>query len=166
MNNITLIGMPSCGKSTLGRLLAEKLGYAYLDTDDVIREQNGCHLQDILDNGGMEAFNKREEEAICSIHPTHTVIATGGSAVYSPKAMAHLAALGPIVYLSISYETLMKRVGDPRARGVAIAPGMTFRDLYEERVPLYRQYTNITLEEADGETAEQSLARLLTVLDK
>ena len=164
MDNIILIGMPSSGKSTLGRLLADKLGYTYLDTDDVIKELNGCHLQDILDKDGMEVFKQREEEAICSVKPQKTVIATGGSAVYSPKAMAHLATLGPIVYLSISYDTLLKRVGDPRVRGIAIAPGMTFRDLYEERVPLYRQYATVTVEEAESEAAEASLERLLTML--
>ncbi len=164
MDNIILIGMPSCGKSTLGRLLAAKLGFAYLDTDDVIREINGCPLHAILDEGGTALFKQREEEAICSVTPTKTVIATGGSAVYSPKAMAHLATLGPIVYLALSYETLLQRVGDLHTRGVAIAPGMTFRDLYNERVPLYEQYSTVTLKEVPGESPDASAARLLAML--
>lgn len=94
MDNIILIGMPSSGKSTLGRQLAARLGYAYLDTDDVIKRRNGCQLQDILDRDGMDVFKQREEEAVCSVQAAHTVIATGGSVVYSPRAMAHLHTLG------------------------------------------------------------------------
>ena len=166
MDNIILIGMPSSGKSTLGRQLAKRLGYAFLDTDDVIKERNGCPLQAIIDRDGLDAFLRREEEAVCSVHPHHTVIATGGSVVYSPKAMAHLQTLGTVVYLAISYHTLLRRIGDPRARGVAIAPGKTFRDLYEERVPLYERYAALTLEEIDGSTAAQTVQRLVRLVQK
>ena len=164
MDNIILIGMPSSGRSTLGRQLAARLGYAYLDTDDVIKRRNGCQLQDILDRDGMDVFKQREEEAVCSVQAAHTVIATGGSVVYSPRAMAHLHTLGRVVYLAISYETLLLRVGDPRVRGIAIAPGRTFRDLYEERVPLYRRYADCTLEETGGEAVACSVDKLAALL--
>ncbi len=164
MDNIILVGMPSCGKSTLGRLLAERLGYAYLDTDDVIKEQNGCELQDIIDAHGRDIFMQREEEAVCSVDTTRTVIATGGSVVYSPAAMAHLKKLGRVVYLYISYPMLEARIGDPRTRGVVFAPGFGLRDMFEERTALYERYADVTLVETPEDTTETSVEQLLTML--
>lgn len=145
MDNIILTGMPSCGKSTLGRLLAKELGYAFIDTDAVIIEQNGCPLKDILEKEGLDGFILREEEAVCSVSTQRTVIATGGSVVYSPKAMAHLKELGRIVYLELDYSEVERRLGDLHERGVAIAPGKTLQDLFDERVPLYEKYGDITI---------------------
>lgn len=164
MNNIILIGMPSSGKSTLGKLLAKRLGYAFLDTDDVIKQRNGCELQDIIDRDGLEVFNQREEEAVCSVAVDHTVIATGGSVIYSPVSMAHLKSLGRVVYLAITYEMLERRVGDPRARGIAIAPGCTFRELYQARVPLYEQYADITVTQGEQDRPEASVEQLMKML--
>ncbi len=163
-NNLIFIGMPSSGKSTLGRLLARELGRPFLDTDDVIREINGCELHEIMDRDGLDGFLQREVEAICTVGVDNTVIATGGSAVYSPAGMAHLKTLGKVIYVAISYETLEKRVGDPHLRGVVLAPGKTLRDLYEERVPLYEKYADLTLVQADSETTRESVARLLELI--
>lgn len=164
MNNLILVGMPSCGKSTMGRLLAQRLGYAFLDTDDVIKEQNGCELQDIIDTYGREVFLVREEQAVRSVNVTDTIIATGGSVVYSPLAMAHLKKLGRVVYLSISYDMLEQRIGDPRTRGVIFAPGFTLRDMYNERTALYEKYADITLIEKPGDSTAQSVEQLLKIL--
>ncbi|MBQ4611919.1 MAG: shikimate kinase [Clostridia bacterium] len=164
MNNLIFIGMPSSGKSTLGRLLAKELGRPFLDTDDVIRQINGCELHEIMDRDGLQAFLDREVEAIRTVNVQDTVIATGGSAIYSPAGMEHLQKIGKIVYVKISYETLEKRVGDPHLRGVVLAPGKTLRDLYEERVPLYEKYADLTLDQPDGETTRQSVARLLELI--
>lgn len=157
MDNIILTGMPSCGKSTLGRLLAKELGYAFLDTDDVIIQQNGCPLKDILDNEGLDGFIRREEEAVCSVEVQHTVIATGGSVVYSPKAMAHLKSLGKIVYLALDYKEVERRLGDLHERGVAIAPGKTLQDLFDERTPLYNKYANLVVSIQSGNSIRQSV---------
>ncbi len=164
MNNLIFIGMPSSGKSTLGRLLAKQLGRPFIDTDDVIRQINGCELHEIMDKDGLDAFKQREQEAICTVEVDNTVIATGGSSVYSPIAMEHLKKGGKVVYVAISYDTLEKRVGDPHLRGVVIAPGKTLRDLYNERVPLYEKYADITLNQANGETTRESIARLLELI--
>ncbi len=164
MNNLIFIGMPSSGKSTLGRLLAKELNRPFIDTDDVIRQINGCELHEIMDKDGLDAFKKREEEAICSVELDNTVIATGGSSVYSPAAMKHLKKGGRVIYVAISYDTLEKRVGDPHLRGVVIAPDKTLRDLYEERVPLYEKYADITLNQAEGETTRESVKRLLELI--
>ena len=157
MDNIILTGMPSCGKSTLGRMLAKELGYAFLDTDDVIIQRNGCPLKDILDNEGLDGFIRREEEAVCSVTAEHTVIATGGSVVYSPKAMAHLKSLGRVVYLCLDYKEVECRLGDLHERGVAIAPGKTLRDLFDERTPLYEKYADIAILIQSGNTVRQSM---------
>lgn len=161
MNNFILIGMPSCGKSTLGRLLAKELKYDFVDTDEVIIRRNGCPLRDILDARGVDGFVEVEEEAICSVQAENTVIATGGSAVYSEKAMAHLKSLGRIVYLRLTFEEMDRRLGDLHARGVAIAPGATLMDLYNERVPLYEKYADITVNIRNGNSVRQSLQYLL-----
>ena len=157
MDNIILTGMPSCGKSTLGRMLAKELGYAFLDTDDVIIQRNGCPLKDILDNEGLDGFIRREEEAVCSVTAERTVIATGGSVVYSPKAMAHLKSLGRVVYLCLDYNEVERRLGDLHERGVAIAPGKTLRDLYDERTPLYEKYADVAILIQSGNTVRQSM---------
>jgi shikimate kinase len=157
MNNVILTGMPSCGKSTLGRMLAKELGYAFIDTDDVIIQQNGCPLKDILDNEGLDGFIRREEEAVCSVTAERTVIATGGSVVYSPKAMAHLKSLGRVIYLCLDYNEVERRLGDLHERGVAIAPGKTLRDLFDERTPLYEKYADVAILIQRGNSIRQSV---------
>ena len=161
MNNVILVGMPSCGKSTLGRLLAKELNYDFIDTDEVIIRQNGCPLRDILDAQGVEGFVRVEEASVCTVEAENTVIATGGSVVYSEKAMAHLKAMGKVVYLRLSFEEMDRRLGDLHARGVAIAPGATLQDLYDERTPLYEKYADITVDIRNGNSVRQSLSFLL-----
>lgn len=161
MNNIILVGMPSCGKSTLGRMLAKELHYDFLDTDEVIIRLNGCPLRDILDAQGVDGFIRVEEEAVCTVQAQNSVIATGGSVVYSEKAMAHLKAMGKVVYLRLSFEEMDRRLGDLHARGVAIAPGSTLQDLYDERTPLYEKYADITVNIINGNSVRQSLQNLL-----
>lgn len=164
MNNIILVGMPSCGKSTLGRILAKELGYDFIDTDEVIIRQNGCPLRDILDAQGVEGFIRVEEASVCTVTAQNTVIATGGSVVYSEKAMAHLKAQGKVVYLNLSFDEMERRLGDLHARGVAIAPGSTLQDLYDERTPLYEKYADITVDIVNGNSVRQSMQNLLSQL--
>lgn len=164
MDNIILVGMPSCGKSTLGRILSKELHYDFVDTDEVIIRQNGCPLRDILDARGVDGFVEVEEAAVCSVQAEKTVIATGGSVVYSEKAMAHLKKLGKIVYLCLTFDEMDRRLGDLHARGVAIAPGATLQDLYNERVPLYEKYADITVHIRNGNSVRQSLQNLLQQL--
>lgn len=164
MDNIILVGMPSCGKSTLGRILSKELQYDFLDTDEVIIRQNGCPLRDILDARGVDGFVSVEEAAVCSVQAEKTVIATGGSVVYSEKAMEHLKKMGKIVYLCLTFDEMERRLGDLHARGVAIAPGATLQDLYNERVPLYEKYADITVNIRNGNSVRQSMQNLLKKL--
>ena len=164
MDNIILVGMPSCGKSTLGRILSKELQYDFLDTDEVIIRQNGCPLRDILDARGVDGFVAVEEAAVCSVQAEKTVIATGGSVVYSEKAMEHLKKMGKVVYLCLTFDEMERRLGDLHARGVAIAPGATLQDLYNERVPLYEKYADIIVNIRNGNSVRQSMQNLLQKL--
>ncbi len=164
MDNFILIGMPTCGKTTLGKLLAKRLDYAFLDTDDVIRARHNCDLKTLIDQEGREGFLRLESEAIRTVDVHRTIIATGGSTVYSADAMEHLKKLGRIVYLHISYPILEQRMGDPKARGVVMSPGFTLKDLYEERAPLYAKYADITVVELPNESARQWANKLIPML--
>ena len=143
--NIVLIGMPGCGKSTVGVILAKVMGMQFCDTDIVIQQNEGRKLQDIINEDGNEAFLKCEENALVSLDIDGAVIATGGSAIYSDAAMKHLKENGKVVYLKVSETEIERRLADFAARGVAIKDGMTVKDLYNERIPLYEKYADITV---------------------
>jgi shikimate kinase len=146
MRNIVLIGMPSAGKSTLGVLLAKTLCMPFTDTDLVIQEKENKLLQNIINEFGNEHFLKVEEAAILDCNFSNHVMATGGSVVYSNASMEHLKKDGIVVYLKIDYEEIERRLNNITTRGVAIAEGQTLKDLYNERVPLYEKYADITLD--------------------
>ena len=143
--NIVLIGMPGAGKSTVGVVLAKALGMQFVDTDILIQERAGRMLQEILDEDGPDAFKRNEEEAILSLHLHHAVIATGGSVVYSEDAMTHLRSAGVVVYLEISYEAMVKRLENITTRGILLLPGRSLREMYDERIPLYERYADLTV---------------------
>lgn len=145
-DNIVLIGMPGAGKSTIGVVLAKRLGYKFLDSDLLIQDQTGMLLHEIISQKGLDAFKKIEEEVNASIDVHKTIIATGGSVIYGPKAMEHLKKIGTVVYLKLSCNSLEERLGDLNQRGVALKEGQTLESLFEERTPLYEEYADICLE--------------------
>ncbi len=154
-DNIILIGMPGCGKSTIGVLLAKNLAYGFLDSDLVIQEQSGRKLQDMIDEMGPEAFSAFEDAVNATLIPHNTVIATGGSAVYGTRAMEHFREIGTVVYLKASYETIEKRIRNFATRGIVIPEGQTFRDVYNERTALYEKYADITVD-VDADIADEA----------
>ena len=165
MKNLVLIGMPGCGKSTVGVLVAKSLGYDFLDTDLLIQRRTGKRLQALIDEDGLDAFLAAEEDALCSTEVSSAVIATGGSAVYSPEGMTHLARNGLIVWLRVDLATLKARLGDFAARGIAGMGDKTLDELYAEREPLYAHYAQITVNCASGIAGvEQTRQRVLEVL--
>jgi shikimate kinase len=144
-NNIILIGMCGVGKSTIGVLLAKALSRYFLDTDVYIQAIENKSLQDIIDEQGIEKFCEIEESHIICIDIKNAVIATGGSAIYSDRAMKHLAKSGTIVHLDLNYALIEKRVTNLDSRGVVIAKGQTLKNLYNDRHPLYQKYADLTI---------------------
>ena len=153
-NNIVLIGMPSCGKSTIGVVLAKAIGYRFVDSDLVIQERTGKLLSEIIEEVGREGFLDIEAKINSELCANRCVIATGGSVIYRDSAMQKLKTKGKIVYLKHKYEVIERRLGDLKKRGVALKDGFTLRDLYNERTPLYEKYADIIVEMPDGTKAE------------
>ena len=139
MGNVTLIGMPGSGKSTVGVLLAKALGYGFLDTDLVIQQQEGALLQEILDEKGVPYFLDAEERAVRSVECDRHVIAPGGSVVCREGAIAHLKAAGPVIYLRVPLEELKARIHNLDSRGIALEPGQTLEDIMDLRAPAHRE---------------------------
>lgn len=161
--NIVLIGMPGSGKTTIGSLLARELALPFLDTDLALQAREGKPLQQILNEKGMARFLVLEESFLLSLRLEGFVVATGGSAVYSPQAMRHLAERGPVVFLDASLPALCKRIHDMDSRGIVLAPGQTLEGLYAERRPLYERYADLRIS-CDRGDPQDVLRRLLREL--
>ena len=153
-NNIILIGMPGAGKSTLGVLLARAMNYRFMDTDLLIQEREERLLCEIIAEEGMERFLEIEGEINAGIETERTVIAPGGSAIYSEKAMHHLSEIGTVVYLHVPVTELSKRLGDLKRRGVVLKEGQDLNDLYEERRVYYERYAQVTVDVTKAEIGE------------
>lgn len=164
MRNITLIGMPGSGKSTVGVLLAKFLGYGFLDVDLVIQQQEGALLQEILDTRGVDAFLDAEEKAVLGLDCVDHVIAPGGSAVCREKAALHLKSLGPVVYLQVSLDELNHRIQNLSTRGIAMKPGQTLADVMAFRAPLYEKYADLTIPCPSGQSLAQTAQIVLEQL--
>ena len=150
--NIVLIGMPGSGKSTVGVLLAKRLGLGFVDTDLLIQERAGRTLQDIVDNDGYQALRHIEEQVLLDMEVQGKVISTGGSAVYSDRAMAHLKNAGVVVFLDIPLSLVIERIGDHHARGISRRPDQSLGELFEERLVLYQRYADVVI---DGRGQDQ-----------
>ena len=166
MQNITLIGMPGSGKSTVGVLLAKALGYGFLDTDLVLQQQENALLQEILDQHGVEYFLEAEEKAICSVDCEHHVIAPGGSVVCKEKAIEHLKAMGPVIYLRVPLEKKKNRIQNLDTRGIALRPGQTLEDIMELRAPLYEKYADYIVDAHEGQDMAESVRQVLDVIGR
>lgn len=162
--NITLIGMPASGKSTVGVLLAKRLGFSFVDVDIVIQEKTGRLLKEIIAQEGTEGFLRIEDRINQELDVRRSVIAPGGSVIYGEQAMAHLKEISTVVYLRLSYRSVRRRLGNLKDRGVALKDGMTLRDLYNERIPLYERYADITVDET-GKTPGQTVDELRAIME-
>ena len=166
MTNVILIGMPGTGKSVVGRALAERLGYTFIDADDVIVETAGKTLPEILRTDGLDTFLEIEARVGETMEYENTVIATGGSMVLYEKAMEHLKENGVVVWLETPLSQINDRMPDDLTdRGIAAPQGMTIRQIYEQREPLYAKYADLIVASKDGEhdTAHQVEAVMRTV---
>lgn len=163
-DNLILIGMPGAGKSTVGVVLAKRMGLGFVDTDLLIQMRSGKLLQDLIDGAGLEAFRTIEEQTLCEFDVCNAVVATGGSAIYSDAAMEHLAAIGTIIFLDVSLTDLEQRLSDMSTRGLVIDPEATLADLYAERQPLYQRWAGITIDTRD-KNLEQVVEEICQQLD-
>jgi len=161
--NIVLIGMPAVGKSTIGVLLAKAASRDFIDTDVFIQAREGRSLQEIIDREGLEEFCRIEARHILSLACRGKVMATGGSVVYSEPAMKHLGGCGVIVHLTLDLQAIKKRLTNLDSRGIVMAPGKTIDLLYEERMPLYRQYADFIVN-CGEKTHEKIVAEIIRMV--
>ena len=166
MDNVTLIGMPGSGKSTVGVLLAKLLGYRFVDVDLLIQEREGALLQEILDTRGTQSFLDAEEAAVRSLDCRRTVIAPGGSTVCREGAALHLRGLGPVVYLQVPLEELTRRVHNLSTRGIAMEPGQTLADVMAYREPLYQKYADLIVPCPPGQELAETAQCVRQLLKK
>ncbi|MBE6720245.1 MAG: shikimate kinase [Ruminococcaceae bacterium] len=162
-SNIILIGMPGSGKSTCGVLAAKALLKNFYDTDLLLQGLEQQRLQDIIDGRGIEYFISAEEKAILSLNLNATVIATGGSVIYSQKAMQHLQKMGKVIYLHLAFDTMVNRISNITTRGVVMKKGSSLADMYSERLPLYRKYADYVID-CSGDTVEQTVKKITEVI--
>lgn len=163
--NIVLIGMPGVGKSTIGVILAKQLGYQFVDADLLIQQQEKRLLKEIIAQDGIDGFLKVENQVNASIQTEGAVIATGGSVIYGKEAMEHLSFIGTVVYLKLPYLALRRRLGNLKARGVVLREGQSLKNLYDERIPLYEQYADLTVNES-GLKIEETREALEKMLEE
>lgn len=161
--NISLIGMSGAGKSTLGRKIAQKTDRDFVDTDTVIESIHEKPIEDILAELGDDGFVKIEEAAVRSIAPESSIIATGGSVIYSHEAMAHLKLLSKVVYLKLSFETITERMDDNRAAKIVGHESEGIEAVFEERAPLYEEYAD-EIVVCEGRSIEECIAELQSIL--
>lgn len=161
--SIVLIGPPGVGKSTVGVLLAKALSMPFVDTDIEIQASEGKRLQEILDAEGVEGFLRIEEDYLLKLDLAGRVVATGGSVIYSESAMRKLKALGKVIFLTLPCEILLERIDNMDTRGVVIPAHLTFSEMYEERLPLYREHADVTLD-CTGLTHDQAVRRIISLM--
>ncbi len=159
-SNIILIGMAGAGKSTTGVVVAKILAKDFVDGDLVIQKVTGKPLQQIINEEGNDGFRRVEEEVLCSIDVENTVIAPGGSAIYYPAAFEHFKKKGVVVFLHVPVEEIERRLSNLATRGVTLEPGQTIADLYYQRLPLYQQFADITID-TTGKCLEETVDEIV-----
>lgn len=164
-NNIILIGMPGAGKSTVGVILAKRIGFDFIDTDLIIQARERCRLQQTIDRYGLDYFRHAEEQALLALHMERCVIATGGSVVYCPGGLEELGRSGYQIYLEVGLKELEKRIADMGQRGLVMTKEQTFADLYHERTPLYDKACDLKVSCA-GRNAEQVAAAVERAIEQ
>lgn len=146
MRNIILIGMPGAGKSTVGVLLAKALGMSFIDADLIIQQNTGNLLQEIIDKYSISKFLEIEESIILSLNIENSVVATGGSIIYSRNAINSLKRNGILIYLKLPYDEIERRISNIKTRGIVIGKDQKLMDIYNERIPLYEKYADIIID--------------------
>ena len=165
MENIILIGMSGAGKSTLGVLLAKSVNKKFLDTDLILQQKYGQLLQEIIYKCGLDEFKTYEEDMLLELNVDQTVIATGGSVIYSDLGMKKLKEIGRVVYIRVSYANISDRLKDISTRGIVMEKGQSLEALYREREPLYMKYADVVIE-VENESIEETLSNIISGLNE
>ena len=165
MKNIIFIGMPASGKSTVGVVIAKRLGYDFIDTDLLIQKQENRLLKEIIADVGNEGFLAIENQVNREVEAERAVISPGGSVIYCKEAMEHFKGIGTVVYLQVSFETINRRISNAKNRGVVLKEGQTLRDLYEERTTLFEKYADCIVSE-EGLSLEETIDKVLELFEK
>ena len=165
MKNIIFIGMPASGKSTVGVVVAKRLGYEFIDTDLLIQKQEKKLLKEIIAEVGNEGFLQIENQVNRDVVAENAIISPGGSVVYCKEAMEHFKEIGTIVYLQVPYETINRRISNAKNRGVVLKEGQTLKDLYDERTALFEKYADYTISEA-GLDLEETIDKVLEIFER
>ncbi len=166
MDNLILVGMPGSGKSTLGVILARRLGYGYLDTDSFISQREKCTLQKIIDEKGLDKFLEIESSVGSEIVCDRVIIATGGSMIMSKEAMENLKSLGKVIFINVGLPELKRRLSDYSDRGIAMKNGETLEDIYQGRLPYYKKYADLTVDYKNGNSLEETAEDIIKALNK
>jgi shikimate kinase len=162
---VVLVGPPAAGKTTVGRLLAERLGVDFVDTDDLVVAAAGKPVGDIFVDDGEEAFRALEVAAVARALERDGVLALGGGAVLAAQTRARLAG-HPVVLLAASVPTSAGRVGLNRDRPLLLGnPRQQLRALLEARLPLYREVAMAAVD-TDGRTPDEVADAVLAALDR
>ena len=163
--NVILIGMPGCGKSTCGVLVAKSMCKSFLDTDLLIQQNEGMKLSEIINKKGVEGFNEAERNSVLTLYTKNCIIATGGSMVYHDDAMKKLKEDGVVIYLEISFKNMMRRIRNFKSRGVVLKEGYTPKDMYDERTALYKKYADIVID-VNKNSIDNTVEAIITALKK
>ncbi len=163
--NLIFIGMPAVGKSTVGVVVAKRLGMQFIDTDLLIQKQENKLLREIISTVGEEGFLKIENQVNRDVDAENSVISPGGSVIYCEEAMEHFKDIGIIVYLQASYQTIKRRIRNPKKRGVVLREGQTLRNLYDERIKYFEKYADIVVCE-DGCRIEETIENVLDKVEE
>lgn len=165
MSNIILIGMPGCGKSTVGVVLAKTLGIGFVDTDLIIQQREKRLLQNIIDADGIDYFLDCEAQAVKTVDCDNSVIATGGSVVFREEAISHLKKNGKIFYLNVPLDEIKRRLNNISTRGIAAKKDDSIENIFLERSPLYEKYADFIIDLTNStveETVEKICQKLKT----
>lgn len=165
MKNVIFIGMPASGKSTVGVVVAKRLGYEFIDTDLLIQKQEKKLLKEIIAEVGNEGFLEIENQVNRDVNVENAVISPGGSVVYCKEAMEHFKEIGTIIYLKVSYDTINRRISNAKNRGVVLKEGQTLRDLYDERTKLFEKYADYIVSE-EGLELEETIDKVMELFEK
>jgi len=165
--NITLIGMAGAGKSTIGRVLAKRLGYTFIDVDHLITKNTGMSLQALIDKEGDSALIRFEEEAILRLERMDgCIISPGGSVVYSEKAMAYLKEISKIIFLDAPFRSIVRRLPNARKRGIVGLRDRSLKELFEERMVLYQKYADFSIKLKEKENIQEVAERIVELYFK